>query len=45
MDETTDGKSAPELIRRKRPTCIVLAVDLDAGQNSYIIVNSRVMPT
>ena len=37
VDETTDGKGAPELIRRKRPTCIVLAVDLDAGQNGYII--------
>ena len=37
VDETTDGKGAPELIRRKKPGCVVLAVDLDAGQNGYII--------
>ncbi len=37
VDETTDGKGAPELIRRKKPECVVLAVDLDAGQNGYII--------
>ncbi len=37
VDETTDGKGAPELIRRKKPGVVVLAVDLDAGQNGYII--------
>ncbi len=37
VEETTDGKGAPELIRRNKPTCVVLAVDLDAGQNGYII--------
>lgn len=37
VDETTDGKGAPELIRKKKPGCVVLAVDLDAGQNGYII--------
>ena len=37
VEETTDGKGAPELIRRRRPDCVVLAVDLDAGQNGYII--------
>ncbi len=37
VDETTDGKGTPELIRRNRPHCVVLAVDLDAGQNGYII--------
>jgi CheY-like chemotaxis protein len=37
VEETTDGKGAPELIRRSRPDCVVLAVDLDAGQNGYII--------
>ncbi len=37
VDETTDGKGAPELIRKKRPDAVVLAVDLDAGQNGYII--------
>lgn len=37
VEETTDGKGAPELIRKKKPDLIVLAVDLDAGQNGYII--------
>ena len=37
VEETTDGKGAPELVRRRRPDCVVLAVDLDAGQNGYII--------
>ncbi|MBL8911537.1 MAG: response regulator, partial [Archangium sp.] len=37
VDETTDGKGAPELIRKKKPNAVVLAVDLDAGQNGYII--------
>lgn len=37
VDDTTDGKGAPELIRKKQPGCVVLAVDLDAGQNGYII--------
>lgn len=37
VDETTDGKGAPELIRKKKPGVVVLAVDLDAGQNGYII--------
>lgn len=37
VEETTDGKGAPELIRKKKPECVVLAVDLDAGQNGYII--------
>ncbi len=36
-EESSDGKGAPELIRQLRPTCVVLAVDLDAGQNGYII--------
>lgn len=37
VEDTTDGKGAPELIRRTKPGCVVLAVDLDAGQNGYII--------
>ena len=37
VEETTDGKGAPELVRRQKPGCVVLAVDLDAGQNGYII--------
>ena len=30
VDETTDGKGAPELIRKKKPGVVVLAVDLEA---------------
>jgi chromosome segregation ATPase/ActR/RegA family two-component response regulator len=37
VEDTTDGKGTPELVRKKRPNCVVLAVDLDAGQNGYII--------
>jgi CheY-like chemotaxis protein len=37
VEETTDGKGAPELIRKKKPDLVVLAVDLDAGQNGYIL--------
>jgi CheY-like chemotaxis protein len=35
--ESTDGKNAAENIRRLRPDLVVLAVDLEAGQNGYII--------
>lgn len=37
VEETTDGKGAPDLIRKQKPDLVVLAVDLDAGQNGYII--------
>lgn len=37
VEESSDGKGAPDLIRSSRPDCVVLAVDLDAGQNGYII--------
>lgn len=37
VEESTDGKGSPELIRRLKPDCVVLAVDLDAGQNGYIL--------
>ena len=37
VEESTDGKGSPELIRRTKPDCVVLAVDLDAGQNGYIL--------
>ncbi len=37
VEESTDGKGSPELIRRTKPNCVVLAVDLDAGQNGYIL--------
>ncbi len=37
VEETSDGKGSAELIRRKKPDLVVLAVDLAAGQNGYII--------
>jgi CheY-like chemotaxis protein len=37
VEDSTDGKGAQELIRRSRPDLVVLAVDLAAGQNGYII--------
>jgi CheY-like chemotaxis protein len=35
--ETSDGKGSVEQIRRDRPDLVVLAVDLSAGQNGYLI--------
>jgi CheY-like chemotaxis protein len=37
VEETADGKGATELVRKQRPDLVVLAVDLSAGQNGYII--------
>lgn len=37
VEETTDGKAVPDLVKKKKPDCVVLAVDLDAGQNGYIL--------
>ncbi|MBL8922652.1 MAG: response regulator [Myxococcaceae bacterium] len=37
VDETTDGKAVPDLVKKGKPACVVLAVDLDAGQNGYIL--------
>ncbi|SES77479.1 response regulator [Stigmatella erecta] len=37
VDETGDGKSSVEQIRRDRPDLVVLAVDLSGGQNGYLI--------
>ncbi len=37
VEASSDGRAAPDLIRRSRPDCVVLAVDLDAGQNGYFI--------
>lgn len=37
VEETTDGKAVPDLVKKHRPECVVLAVDLDAGQNGYIL--------
>jgi CheY-like chemotaxis protein len=35
--ETSDGKGSVEQIRRDQPALVVLAVDLSAGQNGYLI--------
>ena len=35
--ETSDGKGSVEQIRRDKPDLVVLAVDLSAGQNGYLI--------
>ncbi|MCA3014866.1 MAG: response regulator [Myxococcaceae bacterium] len=37
VEETTDGKGVPDQVKKSRPDCVVLAVDLDAGQNGYIL--------
>lgn len=37
VQETTDGKGSVELVRQQRPELVVLAVDLAAGQNGYLI--------
>lgn len=37
VEETNDGKGSAELIRKTKPDLVVLAVDLAAGQNGYII--------
>jgi CheY-like chemotaxis protein len=37
VEETTDGKGVPDLVKKTRPECVVLAVDLEAGQNGYIL--------
>ncbi len=37
VDETTDGKGCVELIRRLRPDLVLLAVDLAANQNGYLL--------
>src|SRR3712207_5034297 len=37
VQETTDGKGSVDQIRHDRPDLVVLAVDLSAGQNGYLI--------
>ena len=37
VQETTDGKGTVDLVRKHKPELVVLAVDLSAGQNGYII--------
>jgi len=37
VEETSDGKGSIELIRRQKPDLTLLAVELPAGQNGYIL--------
>ncbi|MCE9670358.1 response regulator [Myxococcus stipitatus] len=37
VEDTSDGKGSVEQIRRDRPDLVVLAVELSAGQNGYLI--------
>jgi CheY-like chemotaxis protein len=37
VQETSDGRSCLEVARQLRPACVILAVDLPAGQNGYIL--------
>jgi CheY-like chemotaxis protein len=38
VEETTDGRSAIDLVRRRPPGALVLAVELPGGQNGYLLV-------
>ena len=38
VEETTDGRGVMELLRRRPPGVIVLAVELPGGQNGYLLV-------
>ena len=38
VEETTDGRGVIDLVRRRQPGAIVLAVDLPGGQNGYLLV-------
>src|SRR5271154_4703779 len=37
VQETTDGRTCVEVARAGQAACVVLAVDLPAGQNGYIL--------
>ncbi|MFN0061668.1 MAG: response regulator [Myxococcaceae bacterium] len=37
VDATSDGKGCVERVRKTRPNAVVLAVELPAGQNGYLI--------
>jgi DNA-binding response OmpR family regulator len=37
VQETTDGRTCVEVARQGQAACVVLAVDLPAGQNGYIL--------
>ncbi|HEY1416298.1 MAG TPA: response regulator [Myxococcaceae bacterium] len=38
VEETTDGRGVVDLLRRRPPGVIVLAVELPGGQNGYLLV-------
>src|SRR5262249_25524659 len=38
VEETTDGRSVVDLLRRRQPGAVVLAVELPGGQNGYLLV-------
>jgi len=38
VDETSDGRSVIDLVRRRPPGAVVLAVELPGGQNGYLLV-------
>ena len=38
VEETSDGRSVVELVRRHPPGAVVLAVELPGGQNGYLLV-------
>ena len=38
VEETTDGRGVIDLVRRRQPGAIVLAVELPGGQNGYLLV-------
>src|SRR5215813_14192920 len=37
-EHTTDGRSVVDLVRRRPPGVVVLAVELPGGQNGYLLV-------
>ena len=38
VEETSDGRSVIDLVRRRRPGVVVLGVELPGGQNGYLLV-------
>jgi CheY-like chemotaxis protein len=38
VEETTDGRSVIDVVRRRPPGAVVLAVELPGGQNGYLLV-------
>src|SRR5215472_6284516 len=38
VEETTDGRSVVEVLRKRPPGVLVLAVELPGGQNGYLLV-------